>query len=100
MFPLLFVLHPVPAHGVWRWAIYHVSEKEMLANPRAGCVNAGLQPTREAADDIGQQCLYTLLHFAALLKHSAPVTALTYDADLVPDVPGAPLMAHLLQMGD
>lgn len=100
MFPLLFVLHP-HQHG-WRWAIYRVDERTMLANPRAGCVNAGFQRTKQEADDIGQQCLYTLLSFVSLLGHNAPVTARTYDTDLTP--PDVPLTAHqgsnnFVQMG-
>lgn len=100
MFPLLFVLHP-HQHG-WRWAIYHVSERDMLANPRAGCVNAGFQLSRHEADDIGQQCLYTLLSFGSKLGHKLPVKAFTYDFDLTP--PDVPLTAYqgannFVQMG-
>ena len=101
MFPLLFVLHPSQGH--WRWAIYHTSEQGLRENPsQDGAINAGLQPTREAADDIGQQCLYTLLSFISLTKGQAPVTALSFDHDLVPA--GVPLTAHqgaanFVQMG-
>lgn len=91
---MLFVLHPVPKHNVWRWAIYHVDERTMLANPRSGCINAGLQPTKVEADDIGQQCLYSILSFASLLGQNIAVKACTYDVDLVPDIPDAPLLAH------
>ena len=104
MIPVLFVLHPVPKHGVWRWAIYHTIERAMRENPRSGCINAGLQPTKAAADDIGQQCLYSILSFASLFGRQVQVTALDYDYDLVPDIPDVPLMAHqgganFVQMG-
>lgn len=100
MIRLLFVLHP-HQHG-WRWAIYHVSERDMLANPRSGCINSGFQLSQPAADDIGQQCLYTLLGFISKTGGRHHVTARTYDTDLTP--PDVQLQAlqvsdNILQMG-
>jgi hypothetical protein len=99
MFPLLFVLHP-HQHG-WRWAIYRVPEQEMLANPRAGCINAGFELTKDEANLRGQDCLASVTQFAAAIGVAAPVTPFTYNTDLTP--PDVPLSWHLkgdaLQMG-
>ena len=81
--PLLFVLHP-HLHGC-RWAIMRATVEELIARPTVGCINAGFGDTKEAADQLGQLALYSILSFASTIQVQCPVSNVSLDYDPVPD---------------
>ena len=99
MAPLIYMLHR--HRGGWRWAVHHAWESQVNDNPLAGCINAGWAETEEAADELGQVVLYSMLKWFHLAGLKATVVNLRPETDPVAHLQVVPVDVNdlVVEMG-